>query len=433
MTKVLVFGAARSGVAAALLLANKGYAVTITDKNEISETTQLQEKGISVYSGNHPQALKTDDWAFVVKNPGILYQNEFIEYFKEKGIPILNETEIALKYGDFIIGAITGTNGKTTTTTLLAELLKSEYPDSYSAGNIGYPLAALVNQGVNKAHIALEISAQQLIATPSLKPKVAVITNLSPDHLNYFPDLSTYYQSKFCIVDNMSEDDYFLLNLDDQTIVDNLPKCQASLITFSLKQKSDIYQADDGVYYLDNKLFSLSDWALPGEHNLQNAMVAAGMAFLLGVQPSNIQKVIRCFKGVEHRIEFVRTVNGVDYYNDSKATNVDSTIICLKALKGKSIILLAGGQDKKTGFVDLVPFLSDVKQLITYGETAEELKELKPGTIIVNNLKEAFVQAQALAEAGDLVVLSPACASLDQFINFEERGRLFKELVAGLD
>ena len=432
MKKVLVFGAARSGCAVARLLAQQGYQVTISDIALIPEADELEKQGVTVFSACHPEQLKVTNWDFVVKNPGINYHHPFIQAFSDQHIPIFNETEIALWYSDFTIAAVSGTNGKTTTTTLLGEILKLQYENSYTAGNIGLPLSAIVSQGNTQGYVALEISAQQLLATPSFKPKCAVIMNLSPDHLDYFADLAGYYQAKMLICDNMKETDYFLLNLDDETILQNMPDTAAKIITFSLEKPADVYRQGEQIRIGDQLLFEVSDLKIPGEHNLQNAMVAATMAYLLKVETANIGAALRAFKGVEHRIELVRELNGVVYYNDSKATNAESTIICLKAFSDKPLILLAGGYDKKTGFAALAPYLKNLKRVILYGETKEEIAQYCRQALVVDNLQEALEAAYSQAVAGDIVVLSPACASFDQFANFEARGEYFKELVLNL-
>ncbi len=430
MMKVLVFGGSRSGVAVSKLLIQKNYDVTITDYELMPEKKELESLGVKVIDGGHPEALMNLEWEFVVKNPGINYQNKFINFFKENDVKIYNEIEIALWYSDFKIGAITGTNGKTTTTSLLKELLELEYGIAYGVGNIGYPLSALVASGVTTGYIALEISAFQLIDTYSLKANCSTVINLTPDHLDFFDNLDDYYQAKLRVTLNQDNSDYFIYNCNDYQLSKQSSFLEGVNVDYlDFEKNRDIYLKNNQIYYQNVKLFEVKDLKLVGKHNLLNSMIAATMAYHMGVSPENIKKGISLFKGVEHRIEFVNSFSGVDYYNDSKATNVESTLVCLDGLKDRNVILLVGGYDKKLSFEDLKDSLIGLKRVIAYGETAEKIAELKEGTIVVSNIQEAVKIARELAIVGDCVVLSPACASYDQFKNFEHRGEVFKELV----
>ena len=431
MEKVLIIGCARSGYWVTKLLNKKGYDVTITDAKKIEYKDELVKLGVDVYDNGHPELLKEIKWDFIVKNPGIPYTNSFVDYFVKKGIKIYTEIEIALRYGSYGIGAITGTNGKTTITTLLNEILKKDFI-SYACGNIGTPLSEIVYKHEDEdAKLALEISAFQLLGAPSFHPSVAVITNLTPDHLDYFSSLDDYYRAKTLVYKNMSDDDWFLRNLDDEKVLEYVKDVKCRVIDYSLNKKADLYLRGDDVVLFDEVLFNKNDLKIIGMHNLQNAMVAGAMAYKLGAKKESIKEVISSFKGVEHRIEFVKEINGVKYYNDSKGTNVDSTVIALKAFD-KPVILLAGGHDKHTGFNDLYNYKDKIKYLITFGETRDELAKLKDDAYICENMKEALDKAYSLAKNGDIVLLSPACSSYDQFKNFEERGEIFKELVRNL-
>ena len=431
MEKVLIIGCARSGYWVTKLLNKKGYDVTITDAKKIEYKDELVKLGVDVYDNGHPELLKEIKWDFIVKNPGIPYTNSFVDYFVKKNVKIYTEIEIALRYGNYGIGAITGTNGKTTITTLLNEILKKDFI-SYACGNIGTPLSEIVYKHEDEdAKLALEISAFQLLGAPSFHPSVAVITNLTPDHLDYFSSLDDYYRAKTLVYKNMSDDDWFLRNLDDKKVMEYVKDVKCRVIDYSLNKKADLYLRGDDVVLFDEVLFNKNDLKIIGMHNLQNAMVASAMAYKLGAKKESIKEVISSFKGVEHRIEFVKEINGVKYYNDSKGTNVDSTVIALKAFD-KPVILLAGGHDKHTGFNDLYNYKDKIKYLITFGETKEELAKLKDDAYICENMKEALDKAYSLAKNGDIVLLSPACSSYDQFKNFEERGEIFKELVRNL-
>ena len=430
MKKVLVVGYARSGKYAALLLEKNGYAVSVTDAKVIDDKNELESLGIKVFDGGHPATLIAEEWEFVVKNPGIPYHAPFIQQLIEKKQRILTEIEVASWFvQNYEYAAITGTNGKTTITALLGHLLKMQYPKSYAVGNIGIPLSELVyHEGDIEAKIALEISGFQLVGIESFHPSVSVITNLTPDHLDYFTSLDEYYQSKTRVYLNQNEDDWYILNCDDEEVVKYSQNVPCKIIRLSLNKKQDIYLDHDQVYLFDTFLFSKTDLKLVGKHNLVNAMIAATMAFKMGVTAHHIQKGIQEFYGVAHRIEYVKVIDEVAYYNDSKATNVDSTIVALQSFE-QPIILLAGGYDKKTGFNDLIPYMDKVKKLIVYGATKMQLQVLKNDTIVVNTLEEAILVAKKEAVAHDIILLSPACASYDQYQNFEERGEEFKRIV----
>lgn len=428
--KVLVIGASLSGSAVSKLLVQKGYEVYLTDANEIKDKKALEALGIHVYDGGHPEVLKTYQYAFVVKNPGIPYTVPFVKYFQDLQVSIYNEIEVASRFvKQYQYGAITGTNGKTTTTQLLSELLKLKNPINQAAGNIGLPLSEIVLKYQDQPlDIALEIAAFQLLGIETFKPKVSVITNLTPDHLDYFVNVDAYYKAKTLVYKQQDEQDYFLLNLDDEQVVNYVKDIKAQVITYSTIQKADVYIQEDKVYYGDVMLFALGDLKLVGMHNVSNAMVAAMMAYLMGVSLKDIRKGIQAFKGVEHRVEFVSTINGIHYYNDSKGTNTDATIVALKAFE-KPVILLAGGYDKKTGFHDMIPYLNKVKDMIVFGAVKEQLKAIYPRAYVVDTMFEAIDVAKKIASKNDVVLLSPMCASYDQFRNFEQRGQLFKEYV----
>lgn len=428
--KVLVIGAGLSGSSISKLLASKGYEVVLTDAKEIKNKAELEALNIKVFDNGHPDLLKEDKYDFIVKNPGIKYNTPFVAYFVSRGDKILNEIEVANSFVNYEFGAVTGTNGKTTTTTLLSEILKKTYPGlAFESGNIGKPLADIVKEHENdKCHIALEISGFQLLACPTFKPRVSVIMNLTPDHLDYFDTLNDYYDSKCLIYKNQDKEDYFIKNIDDPEIVKRCNNLNTNVITVSLEKNADIACKNNVVYYKDIELFNKDDLKLVGGHNLMNAMVAATMAYILGATPQTIKEVISNFKGIEHRIEFVRELNGVKYYNDSKGTNVDSTVVALKAFDSP-VILLAGGHDKHTGFKEVIPYLNKVKYLFAFGETKDEIKSIYPDTVLCEDMKEALNKAHEIARENDVVLLSPMCSSYDQFKNFEERGEIFKCLV----
>ncbi|MBQ9036686.1 MAG: UDP-N-acetylmuramoyl-L-alanine--D-glutamate ligase [Erysipelotrichaceae bacterium] len=431
MSNVLVIGAALSGISVAKFLNRQGYTIYLTDAKAIKEKKELEDLGIRVFDNGHPDCLKEIDYEFIVKNPGIKYSVPFVKHFVDKGYQMLNETEIALKNQPQIkLGAITGTNGKTTTTMMLGTLLKSLDEKNGYVGNMGLPLCDFVSEhdGENLS-LAIEIAALQLIGCPSFHPQVSVIMNLTPDHIDYFGDVDTYYRAKTLIYKNQDENDYFIRNVDDENVVKYTTDVKCQVIDFSLvREDVDLHIKDRKAYYKDVELFDLDQFPLPGMHNVENAMIAGCMAYLLGVKPADIKQILEHFKGVEHRIEYVDEINGVKYYNDSKGTNVDSTIMALKSFSCP-IHLLVGGYDKKTGFDGLKPYLGNVKTMYAYGDTKMQFVPLHDDVRLYENMFEALNAAKGNAVKGEVVLLSPACASWDQFPNYEVRGRQFKEMV----
>ncbi len=431
MSKVLVIGAALSGISVARYLNRKGYEIYLTDARKIEEKKELEEAGIKVYDEGHPDFLKDLEYEFIVKNPGIRYTVPFVRYFADKGVSILNEMEIALNDQPQIkLGAITGTNGKTTTTTMLGVMLKTLNPDNGYVGNMGIPLCDFFEEhDGQQLSLAIEIAALQLIGCPSFHPQVSVIMNLTPDHIDYFGDVDTYYKAKTLIYKNQDENDYFIRNVDDENVVSYCTDVKCQVIDFSLvRTDTDLHIENRKAYYKDIELFDLDKFRLPGMHNVENAMIAGCMAYLLGVKVEDIRNILENFPGVEHRIEYVETINGVRYFNDSKGTNVDSTIMALKSFDCP-VHLLVGGYDKKTGFAGLKPYLGKVKTMYAYGDTKMQFTELHDDVRLYENMFEALQAARENAREGEVVLLSPACASWDQFPNYEVRGKQFKEMV----
>lgn len=430
MEKVLVIGAARSGSAVSKLLIKKGYEVYLTDMKAIENKAELEALGIHVYDEGHPEFLKEIDYAFVVKNPGIPYRAPLIHYFVTKNVPIYTEIEIAYRYAkNFTYGAITGTNGKTTITSILYELL-SYNNNALVAGNIGTPLSEVVlHEEEATKDVALELSNFQLLGCESFHPLVSVVCNLTPDHLDYMGSVDAYYKSKMKICENQSGDDWFLRNVDDENVLKYAQDIPCTVIDFSLTRSDvDLYRKDGSVYLKDVKLFDEKILKIVGDHNISNAMVAACMAYKMGVSIENIQDGLAKFKSVEHRLEFVMEQDGVKFYNDSKATNAEAVVPALKAFD-KNIILLAGGYDKKLPFDILKPYDERIKCCFAFGETKQAFKDIFTNVSLCEDMKEALDNAIALAKAGDVILLSPACASYDQFKSYEQRGEIFKELV----
>lgn len=429
MNKVLVIGAARSGIAVSKLLKQHQYEVILTDQNQIKEKAELEALGIQVFDQGHPESLKEMDYDFIVKNPGIPYHVDFVAYFVKQNIPIYTEIEIGYRFAKhFTYGAITGTNGKTTTVTMLYEILKA-HSTSFVAGNIGIPLSEVVLQHENAtANIALELSNFQLLGVDTFKAKVSCVTNLSPDHLDYMDGVASYYQSKMKIYEHADPDAYFLRNLDDAQVVAYAKNIPCRVLDYSLDKEADIYLQANQVYYRDVKLFDTNSLQVIGKHNISNAMVASAMAYLMGVDTATIQNVLASFKGVEHRLEYVTSINDIRFFNDSKATNPEAVVPALEAFD-KNIILLAGGYDKKLSFDILKAYDDRVKMCFSFGQTKHAFKDIFTNTHECETMQQAVHEAYAIAKPGDVILLSPACASYDQFTSYEQRGELFKECV----
>lgn len=439
--KILVIGLARSGLAAIRLLHEIGVTdITLTEQREVKEKEYLESIGVTIL----PQSDEVFErpYDLVIKNPGVPPISPFIRRFKDRGIPVITEVELAYRLAKpqhYV--AITGTNGKTTTTTLVYELLKKAYGDkAHVGGNIGTPLCELVlehNLLNEEGHyISLEISNAQLIDIVTFRPEISVIINLTPDHIDFMGGLDNYYYSKTRVYMNCHEDDLFLYNADDPIVKEYTDKypipCQK--MTFSLeKQDTDAYLKDGWMVINGEKVLELDRITLPGMHNKQNIIIAVSAAMKMGVTKEQAQEVIYSFKGVEHRIEFTRELDGVKYYNDSKGTNTDATITALKSFD-KGVILLVGGFEKGLSMDEMKKHLGCVKKVIGFGASGPRIAHDLAGdnAIVVNNLEEAVHAAKDIAVPGDIVLLSPTTSSFDQYPNFEERGKHFKRIVAAL-
>lgn len=443
--KILVVGLARSGLAAIKLLKkiNPNIDITLSESkkiNEINEASYLQEIGVKIV--NQDLDVFKQDYDLVIKNPGVNYKSEKISLLHERNIPVITEIELAYlvsKAQHYI--AITGTNGKTTTTTLVYEILRNAYGNkALVGGNIGIPLCELVleNDLLNKEgfYISLEISNFQLVDIDKFRPEIATILNLAPDHLDIMLTEEAYYRSKVRIYENMKDEDTFIFNDDDFVIKEYTQKYPINCKQehFSLENNDCCNYLKDNVIYINNKpLLDVSKIKLVGKHNLQNILVAAIACKKLNISDEIIQETVYNFKGVEHRLEFVREINGIKYYNDSKATNTDATITALKSFN-KGVILLVGGFEKGLPMNELKKHLGCVKKVIGYGLSGARIVNDLVGQegIVVKDLDQALQQANKIAESGDTVLLSPTTSSFDQYSCFEQRGQHFKDLVNSL-
>lgn len=430
--KALVIGGARSGKYISLLLNRDGYEVTLTDISKIEYKEELVSEGIKVVDEGHPESLLEVKYDLIIKNPGIKYTSPFIIKVLDQGYRIYNEIDVALRYskGANII-AVSGTNGKTTTVSLLYKMMSSQYDNTYLCGNIGVPVSEIIYKYNDIDHLIIEMSSFQLDGCYDLKPQYAALTNLQSDHLDYYETLQDYYKSKQRIYMNQDENDTLIVNQDDSTLLDNLEKPKSKCIKYSLHNHSDVYLKNGKVICDDVTLFELKDMVLVGNHNVYNTMLAATIAYLNKVSLENIQNVVKTFTGVEHRIEFVDMIKGIKYYNDSKATNVESVSVALEAFS-EPIILIAGGYDKNISFDSLKKYDHKVECAILFGETKHLLAEVFKNHILVNTLEEAVLLASDISKESKVVLFSPACASFDQFKDYEERGRVFKDYVLNL-
>ena len=441
--KVLVVGLARSGMAAIRVLKKLGAEVTLSEskkKDDIKEIGFLNENNVEIVGQD--MAVFERDFDFVVKNPGVPYRSPMMQKLQERNIPVITEIELAYQVAKpqhYI--AITGTNGKTTTSTLTYEILRRAFPGkAHLCGNIGIPLCEIVMEnGLMEEgghYIALEISNFQLVNIDKFRPEVATIINLTPDHIDFMGSLDNYYKSKTEVYRNMAGNDVFLLNADDPVVkeyTDRYPvKCAKE--SFSTDSQSADCIAKDG--YLEikgEKIIPLNAIKIVGKHNLQNVMIAVSAAKAIGISNDVILEAVSSFKGVEHRIEFVREIDGVKYYNDSKGTNTDATITALKAFD-HGVILLVGGFEKGLPMDEMKKHLGCVKKIIGFGACGARLVHDLVGEdgIIVTTLDEAVAQANKIAESGDTVLLSPTTSSFDQYTCFEERGDHFKKIINAL-
>lgn len=433
--KIFILGMGRSGVSVAKLLSNDNN-VLITDMKENKEDISLLENlGVEVKITDKQEELLDSTYDVIVKNPGIKLDHPVVLKAKELNIPIITELEVAYRYlpNVKIIG-ITGSNGKTTTTTIIYNILKEAGLPVHLAGNIGLPLCNQISDIKDDDILVVEISSHQLVNLDKFKVDIAVLTNLSPVHLDHFGTYDNYKKNKLRIFNNQSEKDIAILNKGDNEVFELTKNLTAKKLYFSSKEKTDIYLNDNSIIY-KNEEYNFKDIRVKGTHNYENIMASILVAKEFNVSYETIMKVLSKFSGVEHRIEFVKEVNGREFYNDSKATNVMSTITALKAFKN-DVILLLGGLDRGHSFDELAPYLKNTKYIVCYGETKYRIEEFAKknniNVIVVDDIKEATREAYKISKKGDTILLSPACASWDQFNSFEERGDLFKETISKL-
>lgn len=468
--RVVVLGLARSGFDVAKRFHERGAEVIVNDKKDreqCPEASELEALGICVVLGGHPDDLITTDTALVVKNPGIPYSAPPIVEALRIGIDVVTEIEVGYHLCKAPIAGITGSNGKTTTTTWVGQMLEAAGLEPVVAGNIGTPFNSVAGELSEKQQVVLELSSFQLKGTQAFKPHVACLLNIAETHLDYHGSMEDYISSKAKLFANMTTDDIAVLNADDDVCRQMAPELHARVWWFSSKQAVEVgayleptfveaeSKAAEGealhpyLMFKDeegqtHRLLPAHKLGLPGKFNVDNALAAITIAVACGAKPEALISALKSFKGVEHRLEFVREFDGVRYFNNSKATNTIATQMALDAFPG-NIILIAGGLDRGLDFKEFAPYFEKcVKGLVAIGETrhilegvAQEagLKQVKivdTGDNAELAIQEAVLEAKQMALAGDIILLSPACASWDMFPSYETRGRIFKEAVHSL-
>ncbi|SER51978.1 UDP-N-acetylmuramoyl-L-alanine--D-glutamate ligase [Salisediminibacterium halotolerans] len=441
---VLVLGLAKSGTEAAKLLLKLGANVTVNDQTAFGNNPAAQEladAGADVICGEHPEELIHQNLFRLVKNPGIRYDHPLVKKAKELGVPVITEVELAYEIAESEMIGITGSNGKTTTTTLTGEMLEGAEVSPLLAGNIGEVACRVAQEATSEDVMVVELSSFQLMGIRSFRPKISVILNLYEAHLDYHGTLEEYKQAKANIFANQTEDDLLIYNADDPAVTELISQSNAQKIPFSTRSTYEhgAYVADGWLHLLGEKIIEVEKVALPGEHNIANGLAAAAAAYSAGADVQQIAQVLATFDGVKHRLQFVKEVAGRRVVNNSKATNVPATITALKAFPAEQIVLIAGGLDRGNSFDDLIPYVKkNVKGLVAYGETKEKLLQTAEKANIVEvkmceTLEEAVHEGYKMTAPKDILLLSPACASWDQFKTFEERGDRFIKAVENLD
>jgi UDP-N-acetylmuramoylalanine--D-glutamate ligase len=444
--RVLVVGLGKSGVASALFLQARGARVTVSDAKPQDQLGQeipvLLDHGIAFETGGHGErTFRGQD--LIVVSPGVPVDSPPLVQARALGESVIGEIELASRFLPKEIVAITGSNGKTTTTTLAGEIVAAGGFPVVVGGNIGTPAISLVERATADTVVVLEVSSFQLETIETFRAKVAVVLNITPDHLDRHRTFAAYTDAKVRIFENQQADDLAVLNADDPTCAGLAGRTRAQVFWFSRKNevKQGAYLRDGRVLFRDGsdkgqrEIMLVSEIPLKGAHNVENTLAAICVGALMGCEAERIRKAVQDFKAVEHRLEYVATIRGVEYYNDSKATNVDATIKALESFPA-NIHLILGGKDKDSDYTLLNDLLRRrVKRVYTIGAAAEKIEsQVKPAAEIDQSvtLETALKRAAATAEAGDVVLLAPACASFDQFKNYEHRGRVFKEVVRAL-
>lgn len=462
--EIVIIGLAKSGVGVAKIFHDLGACVIVNDKKERSqcpEADELEALGISVLCGGHPDSLIHKGVCLVVKNPGIPYTAPPVAKASELGIEIVTEVEVAYRLCKAPMIGITGSNGKTTTTTWIGHMLESANLSPIVAGNIGRALCEAAPEAQKEDWLVVELSSFQLKGTQDFRPHIACLLNVVETHLDYHGDMEDYITSKAKLFTNQQEEDFAVVNWNDPVCRQLVVNVKAKVIPFSIKELLDygvfvqppladqdqlgnqhiVYKDEQG---REHVILELSNLGIPGQFNAENALAASAVAIAAGVPLSIISQELTTFRGVEHRLEYVATLKEIPYYNNSKATNPMATMKAIEAFS-QSIVLIAGGLDRGSDYMELLPlFKQQVKALVALGETKDKLVKVAElagirqiysvdtGEDAEHCLTQAVEQAASIAQSGDIVLLSPACASWDMFTSYEERGRIFKKSVHNL-
>src|ERR1700686_2001836 len=438
--RVLVVGLGKSGVASALFFQARGAKVAVSDAKPQEQLREeipvLLDHGIAIETGGHGErTFRGQD--LIVVSPGVPFDAPLLQQARVMGETVIGEIELPAQFFPGRMIAITGSNGKTTTTALTGEIIAAGGFHTLVGGNIGTPAISLVENSTPETVAVLEVSSFQLETIQSYRPHIAVVLNVTPDHLDRHRTLTAYTSAKARIFENQQQDDFAVMNADDPTCVSLADVVKSKIFWFSLKKEvgQGTLVRDAHIFFCDGndekEIMPVAEISLKGAHNIENLLAAASVGMLMGCDPGQIRKTIREFKAVEHRLEYVATIRGVEFYNDSKATNVDATIKALESFPA-NVHLILGGKDKGSDYTQLNGLLKQrVNRVYTIGAAAEKIESQIKGVEVDHSetLETALRRAAATATAGDTVLLAPACASFDQFQNYEHRGRVFKELV----
>jgi len=441
--RVLVVGLGKSGVASAQFLQKHGARVSVSDAKSPEQLRQeipvLLDAGVSVETGQHSERTFREQDLIIV-SPGVPFDMPQLTRARERGVPIIGEVELAYRFLSGHIVAVTGSNGKTTTTTLAGDIIAASGRDTLVGGNIGTPAISFVGAAGDQTWIVLEISSFQLESIVEFRPKIAVVLNVTPDHLDRHYTFENYVAAKARIFENQAADDAAVLNADDATCVAMAASVKSRLHWFSRAREVErgAFIRGQEIIWRDGPreqpILPVSDISLKGAHNLENVLAAVCIGMLVKADPVATRRAVEEFRAVEHRLEYVGTVRGVEYYNDSKATNVDATIKALESFPGR-VHLILGGKDKGSDYSVLNELIAQrVKRIYTIGAAAGKIESQVRGAEVIpsQTLAKAVQRASQTATAGEVVLLAPACASFDQFDSYEHRGRVFKELVHAL-
>lgn len=442
--KILILGFARSGYEAAKFLIQRGNQVVLNDSKQeelqdAEKVKELRELGVEFVFGSHPDDLLDSTFDYLIKNPGVPIHHKYVLKARELGIEVINEVEMAYRLfpKNVTLIGITGTNGKTTTTSLTYAIVKEAFGDrAFLAGNIGFPLSGVLRELKEGDVVVVEVSCQQLANLSTFHPNIAVMTNLSPAHIDFFGSYEVYKKAKAKLFQNQTKDDVAILNVENADVLDETKRILSTKKFFSSENSiNGCYLDGRDIYYYDKKILSRDDIRIAGIHNVENVMAAVMVAKELKISDDIIRQVVRNFKGVEHRLEYVNTVNGRKFYNDTEATNIKCTQIALASFDEPTILIL-GGLERGQDFFELSDYLAHVKCIVAIGECRDRVVQfadtMKIPVYSYEFLRDGFQKCYEVSDSGDVILLSPASASWDQYKECEIRGTEFKDCVKAL-